>query len=390
MKKLANVIIGLVIGIFLLAISYAFLSASQKTDYGTDYYGRVDFDFIIPAPWFDQIPDIKSKEFVDDVTPYYLTEKTVSSKDKSAEIYIYLVDEDANIGITSFSKKFLVNGEVLKKDGIVIDESVKNLLGVSVGEKISVQIGSKAFDFTVNGVVQSNKFASKLSSIAYLSDDIKAAYEKAVKHTVYSAAFVKANNLVEAENYFNTEYRAMGKAGERDWYKDDDTYKFARNSALETPVGKEVTNIAQIKANVASNTNTAEKLNMKNLLFAALSVFVVNIIAWLVVIFSQRKKIKTVDQGKGGATSAEIINDFRFGEIATFLVFLLSALLFKTIANYIQIAILLVCGLLSLLMTFSMTKQLFQSPQNQQTNKEKTQTQKIPQEKERRRKDSKQ
>ena len=114
------------------------------------------------------------------------------------------------------------------------------------------------------------------------------------------------------------------------------------------------------------------------------------IIAWLVVIFSQRKKIKTVDQGKGGATSAEIINDFRFGEITTFLVFLLSALLLKTIANHIQIAILLACGLLSLFMTLSMTKQLFQSPQNQQTNKEKTQTQKIPQEKERRRKDSKQ
>ena len=389
MKKLTNSIISLIIGI-LAVISYAFLISSQRTDYGVDYYSKVNFDFIIPAPWFDQIPEIKSKEFVDDVTPYYLTDRTISSKVKNAEIYIYLIDKGTNLEITPFSENFLVEGNPLKQDGIVIDESVRNLFGISVGENISVQIGSKTFELTVNGVVQSNKFASKLSSIAYLSDDIKAAYEKAVKHTVYSAAFVKANNLVEAENYFNTEYRAMGKAGERDWYKDDDTYKFARNSALETPVGKEVTNIAQIKANVASNTDTAEKLNMKNLLFAALSVFVVNIIAWLVVIFSQRKKIKTVDQGKGGATSAEIINDFRFGEIATFLVFLLSALLFKTIANYIQIAILLVCGLLSLLMTFSMTKRIFQSPQNQQINKEKPQTQKIPQEKERRRKDSKQ
>ena len=362
MKK--NIVIGVFLGIILAIISYVFLATAQKTNYGVDYYSKVDFDFIIPSPWFDQISEIKRKDFVDDVTPYYLTDRTVSSKKSTAEIYVYLVDENVNLGITPFSEKFLIEGETLKKNGIVIDESVKNFLGVAVGEKVSVQLGSKSFDFTVNGVVQSNKFASKLSSIIYFSNEVKSAYEKTVKHTVYSAAFVNASNSIEAEHYFNTEYRAMGKAGERAWYKDDDTYNFARNSALETPVGKEITNIAQIKANATSNTDTAEKLNAKNLLFAAVSVFAVNLITWIIVIFVQRKGIKELRLGKKGEQSSKIINEFRVGEIITFVVFLISVLILKNIANYVQIAVLIFFEVFSLLLIFAVTKRLVEQKQH--------------------------
>ena len=221
-----------------------------------------------------------------------------------------------------------------------------------------MQIGSESFDFKVNGVVQANKFASKLSTIVYLTDSIKSAYEKSVKHPAYSAAFVKVNNVVEAEHYFNNDYRAMGKAGDRSWYKDDDSYNFAINSLLEIPVGKEVTNIAQIKANATSNTDSAVKTNLKNIVFAVCSVFVANIIFWLIVLFSQLKDIKKRRYGNKGEKCEVVIREFRIGGITSLLLFAASFVLLKVIANGVLLCCLFVSAILSLFVLFMLEKRI--------------------------------
>lgn len=372
MKK--NIIMGLMVGFLLSIIGYFFLCRLQETDYDVNYYGKVDFDFIIPSPWFNQISEIENKPFVADITPYYLTDREICSKHNNSEIYIYLIEENANLGITPFSEKFIIDGTALRQNGIVIDESVKNLLNVSVGDVLSIHIGSKVFEVEVNGVVQSNRFASKLSTAIYLSNEIKLAYEQNVRHAVYSAAFVKASDIVEAEHYFNEDYRAMGKAGDRSWYNDDDTYDFARNSIMEIPVGKEVTNIAQIKANAISNTDTAQKANIRILIYACLFVFVVNIIVWIAKIFAQLKTIRENRIRKKGEDVKKIVDEFKFGEIVTFIIFVLSFVLLKNIATNIQLVALAIFELLSLIVVISLTNKIFnrnKNTANREINKEK-------------------
>ncbi len=149
------------------------------------------------------------------------------------------------------------------------------------------------------------------------------------------------------------------KVGDRSWYKNDSDYEFARDSMLEMSVAKEITNVAQIKANATSNTDTAKKMNIKNLLLAAFFVFAVNILAWLIVIFKLREGIKKQRLGKKGEKIETIIKEFKIGEATALVVFILSVFVLKNVANPIQLSVLLIAEILSFAIAWKLPKRIF-------------------------------
>ena len=236
-----------------LAISgaaFVYWTSCKTTDdvasISDDYYERCNFDFIIPKPWYTQISEIKNMKFVDGIVPYFITEKKLTTKGRSIKVDLYIVEKDADFGMTPYSSALLTTGRIPDGTGIVIDEKTKRQLEVGVGDSVQISFQDGDIPFTISGISQTNKFSIYPTAVVLYTGKIKDTVSS-IENLSYTGAFVRVNDTEAGKKYFYEKYRALGKVGERSWYNDDESYEFMKKSIEGLSVEKEITNIDDLR-----------------------------------------------------------------------------------------------------------------------------------------------
>lgn len=355
MKATGKIILGLFLG-FILGGIVSFLNFTNPySNEIPNYYEKCSFDFIIPKPWYTQIPELKKMNIINDITPYYVTGRQISSGGKTLDIDLFLFEQGANMDITAFGTSLLKDG-VSKLTGteIILDERTANNLGIKIGDKISVGFGGKSLTLEVIGIVYPNKFSTRPTAATLFAGSIKSEIEDSVEQLSYSAAFVSSSSISEAESYFNNKYVAMGKIGKRSWYENDDSYEYMKKSIQNTSVAKEITNIGQLKANSLSDYDEANNREVQNLFISIILILVLTIVIWLLNLSISAKTYR--NDIRLGVKVNSVINKFILGEFMTLVSFILVLFLLRNNYSKLQLCSFAATELISLFITVVLTK----------------------------------
>ena len=319
-------IIGVLFGLILALTTGTILSSRIQTQNDIFYYEKLNFDFIIPKPWYSQVQELKTYSFVEDVVPFYLWERSFTSNDARTDVDVYLIEADSDENKTPFSSRLLLAGTSLSDNGIVIDSRTSDILKVSVGDSVAAVFGSYTVQFVVCGIVQRNLFSNKPTAVVYYTGDVKRGIEQTIQNLAYSGAYVKVNAIDVAEEYFNTAYRALGLVGERSWYKDDTSYEYMFDSISQINVEKEITNVPSLRANTLSQFKGARKHNIQVMTCSVISDFVLLIVFWLIFLLVTSRSYRA--RIKKGTNVEKVLREFLISEFLSVFFFALILILF--------------------------------------------------------------
>ncbi len=308
-----KLLIGIISGAVIYLLCLLTLSGTHKIDNEFSYYDNIDFDFIIPKPWYSQIDEIEKLDFIDKVTPYYMTNKSISGN--NIKIDFFIVEKNANLDKTPYSSTLLLKGKLSSVGEAVIDEKAQRTLNANLGDKITVTFGNEQCTFMISGIVRTNNFASKPTALIYFADGVKQGIKNSVKKLSYSGAYVDAIDIAKAEDYFNKSYRPIGKIGDRNWYDDEDSYEYMKKSIESMEVSKEITNTALLKANSVSKYTESTKSNIGILAITLVIDFVLYVLLWIIYLIGSSKTYRK--RINNGEKVAEIVKEFRLGAFVT-------------------------------------------------------------------------
>lgn len=354
MKKL---IIGLLSGVILFLSTFLVLSSTKQVENETDYYGNIDFDFIIPKPWYSQISEIESMDFINSVIPYYMTSKKASINGSNSKLDFYILENNSDLTKTPYTVKLLITGKMPANNEALIDENVQKKLNVNIGDELKVSFGKESCNFKISGVVKSNKFASNPTVMIYFDGAVKKGIESSINTLSYSGAYVDAKDVSIAENYLNNEYRAKGKIGDKSWYPDNEAYEYTKSSIESLSVSNEIANVPSLKANSLSKYKENTKDNLASLFISIVVDFLLFILIWFIYLFiSSKSYSESLKNGK--TTTKQVISSFRYG---AFITLLLDAVLLFLVRNKIGITssvVLSIFSLIAFICVFIFTKRI--------------------------------
>lgn len=358
MNKIKKLLVGVVLGLVLTCVACTTMSSLNKISTSTSsYYSLCDFDFIIPSPWYSQVKEIKNKNFVSSIVPYFVMKKKITGNGKSSDVNLFFIEQSYGLQNTAYSNPLLSEGESISSTTIVIDERTKKSLQLNIGDVISFSIGNSSFDYKVSGVAYDNKFSNYPTAVVYYEGKIKSEIEKNIENLAYSGAYVRASDISEAESYFIKDYRAMGKVGEPSWYDSMAAYNFMKESIENQSVAKEIINISQLRTIENANLEGKKKSNAHILLITVGIVSISYLIIWLFYVISAAKGYR--ERIKAGAKQSSIVFEYILGELTTVIIFSVTIYLIKGLNENLLITVSLIIALVvSFIIASGFTKKL--------------------------------
>ena len=180
---LAVLMIGLLIG-----LGMSLINGIVDVELRKSTYTRTTFDFHIAAPDKAQVTAIESDASVKNVFPYYAYSKAFS---RSENVLLLASDDMADAHASLFTEGMLAEGS-FDANGIMLDKTAADALGVGVGDSLSFSLLGKKYTKTVAAIYLPSTFAIMENGIALVefSADMAAAGTPAA----YGGAFVVAND----------------------------------------------------------------------------------------------------------------------------------------------------------------------------------------------------
>lgn len=349
MRKIWKFFFGIILGLILTCVACTTMSSiNSVSTVKSSYFELCDFDFIIPNPWYTQVNEIKNKDFVDNIVPYYVTKKKLNGNSKICDINLFMIEPSYGLENTAYSESLVCEGNLPLNDRIMVDSRTKNVLGINVGDEVSVQIGKSIFKYIVSGIVYDNKFSNYPTAIISYDGNVRKEIENSIENLAYSGAYIKASNISLAENYFTKEYRAMGKVGDRSWYETEDSFEFMKESIEKQSVSKEIINVYQLRAAEQSNIVEKKKSNLVALLLTMVIVFLGNIVIWFLYLLFSSKTYR--ERIKAGTKQSSIVFEFIFGEFFTFITLSVCIYLLKAKTDFSSVVSIVVSSIFSFIL----------------------------------------
>lgn len=357
MKYFSKLFLGIITGGILALVACSSLSSIPTTATVIEnYYDKIGVDFIIPSPWYTQIKELREMRFIDTVTPYYVHKKKISSPTTTMEINLFSFEIGDNLLNSAFSENILIKGSKLNKDGILLDERTATILDVDINEKVTIGFGSKKITYTVTGIIEDNRFSTRPSACIYINEIVIDYYKSENPNLAYAHAYIKANNLSETENFLLTEYRAMGKVGNRTWYDSDSEYFFMKESIEKESVWREVIDVNKLRAKENFQVEEKKKSDINAIIVSLCILHVGFPLVWIFIIVIMSSSIHK--RIRNNTSLKKIIKEYYFGEIVSFIVF--DSLLFLLLGKEVSLKYLISTGIafLSILLTIGFSKRI--------------------------------
>ena len=260
-----------------LLFSFAFVFSSnnnyQKIQNENSIYLNSNIDYQIPNPSINQLNEIKTKSFVDDVFGYYLT-KTTAKGSKSSKVNFLMSDMLDSLSITMFNDETEISSIANNDRFAYIDKICANKLDLNCGDDLAITIANNTIKYTVCAIYDNNTLFAEGTVIVDFSGEVKSIYESNTSSRGYSGAFIDASDEMECESFLKN-YIPEGRLKERSEFDSDESYE-AYNDAIKS--GKyfnEITNFWYIRRQAKSEMEAA---NMTRTLMSFVGSVVVGII----------------------------------------------------------------------------------------------------------------
>ncbi|WP_428062919.1 hypothetical protein [Candidatus Avelusimicrobium fimicolum] len=169
---------------------------------------KTKVDYVIHAPSFAQVEQIRQLDHVARITPYYYQniEAPVLGN-------LYIINNEDDLSYTPFSNELLLQkaGNVEGNKLYISDDFAKKS-GWRIGKTVELGVGTERIRFNVASIYKTDNRQVGGLLIAIKSADIVAA----MKNAAYSGAFISSKNRAISDIYFQKEYKPSYFSAEKE------------------------------------------------------------------------------------------------------------------------------------------------------------------------------
>lgn len=276
----------------LLALSLLFgclISLIGVSNYSATYinqnlYSNASFDFIIPSPSKTQMDDLKSKNFITDVCPYYTTTIKVNINSKYIETCTYFVDDVDDLIYSPFCDDRIISAKDVKNNALaLVDYVFSQKNGVSIGD--SIVVNEK--DYIVGKICKPNSLTADGCLVICWDDELKSSLNATDSN--YSGAWVKSSAVAECDDYLKS-YIPEGRIRKQGINETAEQYQEYLANFYKTDFYKEVTNISSNKQISDAKIEAAQKLIITEQIIAGILIMLSIFVGLYYVYFSGKQK----------------------------------------------------------------------------------------------------
>ena len=280
-RTLSLVLIALLIGVAsILVVCMLLIEATPELSLN---YNLFDIDYIIPLPWYTQIQEISSLEFVDEIIPYYLYRPSnINSKRMLFNLYLIEMNGlNSLVGSTEYQ---------LEMNSLVIDEGLSHELDIDKGEIVSMDFFGKSYSFVVSKIIEDFPFSTTPVAFISLTADLEALLLSNIPQLSYSGAFVRVNDFAQGDQYFYYKYRPLGKVGDTSWYNSIDSYEYMYQSISSFAAPSEIINVESLRTVNDTLKQDYQRAEARSLFLMCIFSVLTLLVLWLITIFARKKR----------------------------------------------------------------------------------------------------
>ena len=197
MKKYVKyAILGAVMAVALIAVGLHAIRTVTEIELKKSSYTRTLFDLHIAAPSVSQLDALEKEGATDTVFPYYAYKKAFS-KD---EITLLVSDRMEDASVSILGEGTLIEG-AFDKEGVMLDKTAADALGVGVGDALSFRLLGKQYTKTVAAIYLPSTLAIMEEGVVLVSAED--GMLGAAAPLAYSGAFISSHDRTVTAAYLS-------------------------------------------------------------------------------------------------------------------------------------------------------------------------------------------
>lgn len=356
-KDFKGILLGVILGLIILGITFLLIGRIGKNQ--TFDYKLLNFDFIIPRPWYSQISELKALPFINNIVPYYMFYSNIENDENSFDVDLYMLEEFSDMPGTPFlinsTSDSIPNSKTSTIPGVYIDNNLCNLMKCKQNDIINLNIAGTMMKFLIIGTLKETPFSHEPPCVIEFKGNVRDTVKNQVNRLAYSGAYVRTSDYSAGEQYFFNEYRPLGKVGDPTWYPDQTSYEFMYNSISSESVKNEVQSIHNLEALQNSDIKQFHKVIIQRFVIIAIVMFLIWIASWSAFIFGHREIDK--NNIRLGISESRIRNAYIGEEILGILIAAFGSFAvnkFGAIYVLIYLALLIIVFIVELIITISL------------------------------------
>lgn len=309
---LKYVILGVVLAVITIVVGILNIKDVCYAEENKSSYTRTKFDFYIDAPSAGQVNSLSADASVSAVFPYYLF-KNAFTGNKAKEIGVVVFDDDKNADISLLSDGTLAKGKY-DSDGVMMDLTAAELLGVKVGDKLDVTVLGVKYSKTVSALYLASTYPGLAQGLIMVkaSNELKQKInENPLYKLSYSGALLSSNDRLAtsgllknyvgeghvqsyddyAEIHFKNKHKPSGMTDEEFAAQNLAEYEAYRAATVAEylKAGTQVADKANQYLLVKDKIQTAEKKIDTMIILTSVAVFVLFIVVGVVFIVTNKR-----------------------------------------------------------------------------------------------------
>lgn len=236
-------------------------------------YENSNVDFICPSPSAEQVDELKLLDHIDEVCPYYYSEKTIFISNKSyLGISILLLDNLSDIKKTVYSDKRIIEKVDDVSDCVYIDYKLAKRANLKIGDTLVIQELSKK-SYVITRIYETNLDCLKGSIVIQMSDDFKEEYNN--DKLTYSGCYIRSNNYSSTLDYLK-DYKPMGSLKPKTERETQEAYEQRVNSFMNTNFFNEITDYNSILLKKKSESYEILAMTNRNNIIFPMLIFLIS------------------------------------------------------------------------------------------------------------------
>lgn len=239
--------------IIIFSVIFSFSSILQiYKDNKLNVYSKGEYDLIVQGFSETQQQEIEQLPFIQAAVPYFqIFDITLRGKERGTGVSTLAIDDMSQIDLTYFSPRMLLahKDQDDRSPEVAISRDIAKALDLKIGDEATIVLNDvKTHTFIVSRIYESIfQSLGKNMIVIEMTDELK--YDMQALNTDmpfhYNGMFIKAENLVEARNYFTNfpmgayiEHRLQLEGISQEDERYEEAYKQLKQSYISQPIDR--------------------------------------------------------------------------------------------------------------------------------------------------------
>lgn len=256
------------------------LAQAEDKEVFQSIYKDTDIDFIVPSPSADQVANLNGNADagIENITPYYMTNSEVTIDGEAKSGAVFLFPDASKMSVTPYNSARVISGNMPEQGQASIDSIYAEKNECKIGDTAKVEIAGNTIEAEIVSIVYPNTYEQEGTIAFVLGDDSNKLLEAG--GAIYSAAYIKANDLQKCEQYLYHDYKPYGRLKKKSDFDSADTYSKHEKNFNEADWSKEITNCRKNYDSLSIKyTNVDRSILMNQVVAALIAIITVVVLA---------------------------------------------------------------------------------------------------------------